>query len=85
MKTFTEKVIAVVKKIPKGMTMNYTEVAKQAGSKGASRAVGSIMTKNQNTSVPCHRVIRSDGTIGPYNGLQGQSKEALLRREGAIK
>ena len=85
MKTFTEKVIGVVKKIPRGKTMTYVEVARKAGSPNASRAVGSIMANNQNTSVPCHRVIRSDGTIGPYNGLQGVSKEVLLRKEGAIK
>ena len=85
MKTFTEKVIDVVKKIPKGKVMTYVDVAKKAGSKNASRAVGSIMAKNANKSVPCHRVIRSDGTMGPYNGLQGTSKEALLRKEGALK
>ncbi|MCA9352418.1 MGMT family protein [Patescibacteria group bacterium] len=84
MKTFTEKVIDIVKKIPRGKTMTYVEVARKAGSSNASRAVGSIMAKNQDKTVPCHRVIRSDGTIGLYNRLQGSSKEALLRKEGAI-
>jgi len=84
MKTFTEKVIAVVKKIPKGTTMSYKEVAVEAGSPGASRAVGSIMSANVDMLVPCHRVIRSDGSIGPYNGLRGKSKETLLKQEGAL-
>ncbi len=84
MKTFSEKVIAIVKKIPAGKTLSYAEVAKKAGSPQASRAVGSIMAKNQDKSVPCHRVIRSDGSIGPYNGLRGKSKEALLKKEGAL-
>ena len=85
MKTFTEKVLTTVKNIPKGKTMTYAAVAQKAGPPGASRAVGSIMAKNQDLDVPCHRVIRADGTLGPYNGLRGYSKESLLRQEGAIK
>ncbi len=81
---FKEKVLSIVKKIPKGMTMTYKGVATKAGSPGASRAVGTIMAANADKSVPCHRVIRSDGKIGEYNGLQGKSKKELLRKEGAI-
>lgn len=82
--TFTDKVITIVKKIPKGKVMTYKQIATAAGSPRASRAVGSIMAKNQNLDIPCHRVIRSDGSIGPYNGLRNKSKEQLLRNEGAI-
>lgn len=85
MKTFNEKVLEVVKKIPKGKTMTYKEVATQAGNPNAARAVGSIMAKNADKNIPCHRVIRSNGTIGEYNGLQGVNKESILRKEGAIK
>lgn len=81
---FKEKVIKVVKGIPKGKTMTYGEVAYHAGSRGAARAVGSIMANNQDKSVPCHRVIRSDGKIGDYNGLQGKDKAAILQAEGAL-
>lgn len=84
MKTFKEKVIAIVKKIPKGKTLSYGEVAKRAGSPKASRVVGSIMASNQDLDVPCHRVIRADGSIGSYNGLRGSSKEALLRSERKV-
>lgn len=84
MKTFTEKIIDVVKKIPKGKVMTYKEIAEKVGSPSASRAVGSVMAKNTDLNVQCHRVIRSDGTIGAYNGLRGKSKEQLLREEGAI-
>ena len=84
MKTFTEKVLDVVHNIPKGEIMTYKEVAKKAGSPNASRAVGSIMAKNNDLKIPCHRVIRSDGKLGPYNGLRGDSKESLLKKEGAI-
>lgn len=79
---FTEKVIAVVKKIPEGSVMSYKQVAKLASNSKASRAVGTIMAHNADKSVPCHRVIRSDGKIGAYNGINGTSKEALLRKEG---
>lgn len=85
MKTFTQKVLDIVKNIPRGSVMNYKDVAKKAGSPGASRAVGSIMAKNSDMNIPCHRVIRSDGTIGPYNGLRGKTKQALLQEEEAIK
>lgn len=81
---FREKVISIVKKIPKGKTMSYKEVAARAGHAGAARAVGAIMRVNKDKSMPCHRVIRSDGTLGGYNGLQGtKSKLTLLKKEGA--
>lgn len=83
-KTFTEKVYTVVAKIPKGKTMTYAEVAQKAGSPRAVRAVGSILAKNTDTAVPCHRVVRSDGTIGKYNGLRGKSKEILLQEEKGV-
>jgi methylated-DNA-[protein]-cysteine S-methyltransferase len=85
MKTFTEKVYAVVAKIPRGKTMTYQEVARRAGSPHAYRAVGNIMNKNPDTKrVPCHRVVRSDGDTGGY--ARGRAKKiALLRSEGAIK
>ena len=84
MKLFQENVIDVVKKIPEGEVLTYGEVAKRAGSPNASRAVGSILAKNQDISVPCHRVVRSDGSLGMYNGLRGKSKQALLEKEGVV-
>jgi methylated-DNA-[protein]-cysteine S-methyltransferase len=84
MKSFKEKVLKVVKNIPKGKTMSYAEVAQKAGSPQASRAVGSIMAANTDVRVPCHRVIRSDGKLGAYNGLRGISKEKLLQKEGTL-
>jgi len=84
MKSFAEKVLAVVKKIPKGKMMTYASVARQAGSPGASRVVGSILKKNFDPDIPCHRVIRSDGSLGEYN--RGASeKERKLREEKAIE
>lgn len=83
MKTFTEKVLSVVRRIPKGRTLTYAEVARRAGNAGASRAVGSILRKNFDPDIPCHRVIRSDGDPGRYN-RGDEEKKRLLREEGAM-
>ena len=83
MKSFKEKVLAVVAKIPKGAVMTYKQVADFAGNSKAARAVGSILSKNYNPAVPCHRVVRSDGQAGGYNrGIR--TKVKLLSQEGAL-
>lgn len=84
-KTFTERVLDVVKNIPIGKTMTYKEVAEKAGSPFASRAVGTIMSKNFLKEIPCHRVIKSNGKIGNYNRGGEKQKIKLLRSEGVIK
>ncbi len=81
---FADKVYVVVRKIPRGKVLSYKEVAKKAGRPLAFRAVGNILNKNTDKRVPCHRVIRSDGRVGGYNGLQGQ-KRMLLAKEGYLK
>lgn len=82
MKSFQEKVIEIVKTIKEGSVLTYGEAAKKAGNAKASRAVGSIMAKNADKTVPCHRVVKSDGSIGTYNGLRGKSKSDILKQEG---
>lgn len=83
---FRQKVFEVVKKIPKGEVLTYKIVAKRAGRPRAWRAVGNILNKNKDPQVPCHRVIRSDGTPGGYN-KGAEKKKTLLKKEGvkAIK
>ncbi len=78
--SFRSNVLQIVSRIPRGKTMSYGEVAKRAGSPKAARAVGAIMRANKDKHIPCHRVIRSDGSLGGYNGLRG-SKRELLRQE----
>lgn len=81
-KTFSEKVYAVVAKIPRGRTLTYKEVARRAGRPRAYRAVGNILNKNRNQRVPCHRVVRSDGDPGGF--AHGRKKKIImLKREGA--
>jgi O-6-methylguanine DNA methyltransferase len=81
--SFKEKIYNIVKKIPKGKTMTYKQVASLAGKPGAYRAVGNILNKNYDKSIPCHRVIRSDGKIGGYN--RGAKKKIdLLKSENVV-
>ena len=79
---FADKVRASVRRIKKGNTLSYGEVANLAGSPNASRAVGSIMKNNYDKTVPCHRVIRADGVIGEYNRGGSDKKRKLLKSEG---
>jgi methylated-DNA-[protein]-cysteine S-methyltransferase len=82
--SFTEKVYEVVKKIPKGKVLTYKQVAEKAGNPKAYRAVGNILNKNYDPKIPCHRVIKSDGTFGGYNrGMQNKLK--ILKEEGYFK
>lgn len=83
MTAFRDRVLGVVRGIPEGMTMTYARVAESAGSPGAARAVASIMARNYDSTVPCHRVIRSDGTLGRYNRGGTERKAELLRAEAA--
>ena len=83
MKTFSGKVARIVEGIPRGKTMTYTEVARRAGSPRAYRAVGNILNKNYDPKIPCHRVVRSDGSIGGYNRGAKRKKE-ILCREGVL-
>lgn len=81
MTKFQEKVYRMVSKIPLGKTMTYKEVAGTIGRPRACRAVGNALNKNPFLGkVPCHRVIRFDGTAGGYV-LGKKKKVELLRKE----
>ena len=78
---FNEKCYELLKLIPEGKVTTYSEIARALNTK-AWRAVGSAMAKNNNLFiVPCHRVVRSDGTIGEY-ALGSNKKAELLLNEG---
>lgn len=81
---FKQKVLEIVKQIPAGQTLTYSQVAALAGNPKGARAVGMIMSKNYNPEVPCHRVIRVDGKLGGYNRGGITQKEKLLRDEKAL-
>lgn len=81
MQTFRDKVRFIVSKIKRGETRTYGEVALRAGNKGAARAVGAIMRANRSPDVPCHRVVRSDGTLGGYSRGGTKVKARMLQEE----
>lgn len=80
-RSFAESVHDVVRQIPSGRTMSYGDVAKRAGYPGAARAVGTLLSKNFDPSIPCHRVIRADGKLGHYNRGDDMKRELLAREE----
>lgn len=82
MTEFTNTVKEIVARIPKGQVLTYKEVATAAGKPAAARAVANIMAKNYDPEIPCHRVIRADGTLGGYNRGGIKQKRAILLSEG---
>ena len=92
---FAQKVYKLVKKVPAGKVTTYKTIARALNTK-AYQAVGQALRKNPfaftlyrpgtGPQVPCHRVIKSDGTIGGFNGKtsgkETQRKINLLKKEG---
>jgi methylated-DNA-[protein]-cysteine S-methyltransferase len=85
METFAQRCYALLRRVPEGRVTTYKAIAEALGSK-AYRAVGNAMRANPHpVDVPCHRVVKSDGTLGGY--VSGaDEKAALLESEGvAVK
>ena len=81
---FQEAVWRELRKIPAGQTRSYADIAAAVGQPQAVRAVGTANGSNPvAVLVPCHRVIRSDGTLGGYAGGLDR-KRKLLEAEGAM-
>jgi len=81
---FQQRVLQVVRRIGYGEVLSYGEVADRAGFPGAGRAVGNVLAANRfPLLIPCHRVIRTDGSMGGFSA--GESwKESLLGMERKI-
>ena len=81
---FQLKVWRYLRKIPRGSVKTYSQVAKDIGKPLAIRAVANAIGKNPYApKIPCHRVIRSDGSLGGYSGKGGiKKKRFLLKKEG---
>lgn len=84
MNSFTNKVYALTRQIPKGKVATYGQLAKLAGSPGAARAIGTLMKKNPDVPhTPCHRVVAADGRLTGYSGGNGiGTKKEMLLSEG---
>ena len=80
---FRRSVLLRLREIPYGETQSYTVLAKAAGNPAAVRAAASACSHNPlPLVVPCHRVVRSDGSVGEYLGGP-EAKQALLAMEAA--
>ena len=80
---FNSRCYALLKQIPAGKVTTYAEMARALDTR-AWRAVGTAMAKNtQLIDVPCHRVVRSDGSVGEY-ALGPDKKAELLSGEGVL-
>ena len=82
--SFQVKTWRYLMKIPKGTVKTYSQVAKGIGKPLAARAVANAIGKNPYAPrIPCHRVIRLDGSLGGYSGKGGvKTKKLLLKKEG---
>ncbi len=78
---FQRSVLEAARKIPRGHTVSYKDLAEMSGHPNAIRAVATVMRNNPfPLIIPCHRVIRSDGTIGGFAG-QHTGKMVKLKRQ----
>ena len=82
---FEYQVLKVTLEIPFGETRTYTWVAEKIGRPGAVRAVGTALRKNPYPLIiPCHRVIKSDGSLGKYAGKDTGRKKELIELEHSL-
>lgn len=79
------RILAAVRAIPQGEVAGYGEVARRAGLPGRARLVAKLLSKNEDASLPWHRVLRSDGRIAFPDGSEGYLEQsARLRGEGVV-
>ena len=84
--SFEWEVLRATLTIPLGETRSYQWIARKIGRPEAVRAVGQALRKNPfPLIIPCHRVVKSDGTLGGYAGRFGPRKARLLAREQEIQ
>ena len=81
-----EQVYQLCKQVPKGKVTTYKEIADALGMKGY-QAIGQVLKKNPYAPVvPCHRVVKSDGSLGGFRGcVVGENvvdKQKMLKKEG---
>jgi len=81
-----EEIYTALLNIPYGSTLSYKDLGTLVSDKNISRAVGTAMAKNPfPIIVPCHRILKNDGTLGKYSGAEGsKTKQWLIDHEKAI-
>lgn len=78
------KVLELVKKIPKGKISTYKIIGDKLNSKGY-RVIGNILKKNKDKNIPCHRVICNNGNIGGYKGIRDNKEKVRLLKKEDVK
>lgn len=81
--SFQKKVYKAVSRIPRGKVSTYAAVACAIGRPRAARAVGSALNKNPFKKIPCHRVVKSDGSVGGF-ARGAKCKIEILESEGVL-
>ena len=81
---FRDKVINVIKNIPRGRVISYGQVAALAGNYRAARQVSRILKNNENQDLPWHRVVNSKGAISLPPHMGGIIQKGLLENEGIV-
>jgi methylated-DNA-protein-cysteine methyltransferase-like protein len=78
-----ERILAVIRAIPRGQVMGYGQVAARAGLPGRARLTARVLGQNEDPDLPWHRVLRSDGRIAMPEGSRGWREQTQrLRAEG---
>ena len=81
MHRFSKKVFALVRKIPKGKVSTYKALSEKTNLH--PRTIGQILKTNPDPiKTPCHRVVKSNGSLGGYFGNQTRAKAKILQKEG---
>jgi O-6-methylguanine DNA methyltransferase len=82
--SFQKRVYDAVRRIPQGKTISYRQIADLISAPKAFRAVGNALNRNPDLkNIPCHRVVRSDGSVGGYTKGQ-KEKIRILEKEGVL-
>lgn len=81
---FSERVLELTSRIPRGKVTTYGEIARALGNPKASRAVGTALRKNKSPDkIPCYRVVHSDGSVEGYSARGGTGEKIRrLERDG---
>ena len=82
---FQTRVWQALRRIRPGSTVSYGDIARRLGMPGSARAVGSAVAANPlAVAIPCHRVVRRDGSLSGYRWGVSR-KRALLEREASMR
>ena len=75
---FRARVLAIVRRVPRGRVITYGEVAALAGAPRAARAVGTVLRECRDGATPCHRVVGAGGALGGWTGVLADKRLRLM-------